>query len=121
MPLFSKKQPEQPKNIDEALAQLEELKKSVKELSSQMEEIKAENVFDIKKIAVVRFNPFSELGSNQSFSLAILDGNACGAVITSLFTRNENRVYAKPVKNGSSEFKLSEEEKKAIDMAQKRQ
>jgi len=67
---------------------------------------------------MIRFNPFNETGGNQSFSVAILDGNDCGIVISSLFSRNENRVYGKPIKNGVSEFPLTDEEKEAIRLAQ---
>jgi len=66
---------------------------------------------------VVRFNPFSGVGSDQSFSIALLDSNDNGVVITSLYTRNENRVYAKPLKAGRSEYLLSAEEKNAIEKA----
>jgi hypothetical protein len=48
----------------------------------------------------------------------MLDGNNNGAVITSLFSRDGNRVYGKPVENGASTYPLSEEEKKAIELAQ---
>jgi len=70
---------------------------------------------------MIRFNPFNETGGNQSFSVAILDGNDCGIVISSLFSRNENRVYGKPIKNGVSEFPLTDEEKEAIRLAQNHQ
>jgi hypothetical protein len=117
MQFFPKKKPEEPQNIDEVLAQFKELKKQFRVLSDEMKELKKENLRDISKVAVVRFNPFEGLGGNQSFSLALLDANDCGAVVTSLFSRDGNRVYCKPIKNGASEFKLTEEEKKAIEIA----
>jgi len=117
MSFFSKKQTEEPQNIDQILAQFKELKTQCRELKKEVESLRVENVRDISKVAVVRFNPFEGIGGNQSFSLALLDGNDCGAVVTSLFSRDGNRVYAKPVKNGVSEFKLAEEEKKAIQLA----
>jgi len=117
MSFFSKKPAEEPQNIDQILAQFKELKMQCRELKKEVESLRVENVRDISKVAVVRFNPFEGIGGNQSFSLALLDGNDCGAVVTSLFSRDGNRVYAKPVKNGVSEFKLAEEEKKAIQLA----
>jgi hypothetical protein len=68
-------------------------------------------------VGIVRFNPFSEVGGDQSFSIALLNENDDGVVITSLYTRQENRVYGKPIKNSQSEYSLSEEEKKAIEKA----
>jgi len=49
--------------------------------------------------------------------LALLDGKDNGIVMTSLYAREGNRVYGKPIKNGKSEYSLSEEEKQAIEKA----
>ena len=119
MALFSKKQKKEPQNLKEILAEFEELKGKFRALSDELAALKTANIKNLKKIAVVRFNPFNEIGGNQSFSLAILDDENNGAVITSLFTRNENRVYGKPIKNGSSEFTLTNEEKEAIAFVQR--
>jgi len=72
----------------------------------------------LHKVAVVRFNPFKELGGNQSFAIALLDGNKSGIVISSLHTREGTRVYSKPILEGKSEkYALTEEEKNAINIA----
>lgn len=73
----------------------------------------------IQKVGIIRFNPFKETGSNQSFSLALLDGNDNGVVVTSLYTREGNRVYGKPIKRSQSEYLLTEEEKEAMEFAKK--
>ncbi|MEK7541041.1 MAG: DUF4446 family protein [Patescibacteria group bacterium] len=70
-----------------------------------------------QKIGVVRFNPFNNLGGNQSFIIALLDGQNDGFVISSLFIKEGNRVYAKAVKNGKSEHSLSGEEQEALKRA----
>lgn len=117
MSFFSKKSQPEPQNIDEILAQFKELKEQYQKVSDEIKSLKEENLRNVNKVGMVRFNPFKGLGSNQSFSLAILDGKDCGAVITSLFSRDGNRVYGKPINQGNSEFKLTEEEKKAIEIA----
>jgi hypothetical protein len=117
MSLFSKKPTEEPQNIDEILVRFKELKDECLSLKEEVKKLREENIKMVDKIGIVRFNPFDGLGSNQSFSLAILDGNDNGAVITSLFSREGNRVYGKPVKQGASEFKLADEEIKAIELA----
>ena len=67
------------------------------------------------KIGLVRFNPFDELGGDQSFILCLLDNSQSGAIITSLHNRDSTRVYAKAIKNGQSEnATLSKEETKAL-------
>lgn len=118
MSLFSKKKKEEPQNFEEIMDEFKKIREQFDKLSQEMETLKKENLNDLKKIGLVRFNPFSELGSNQSFSLAIMDGQGNGIVVTSLFTRNENRVYGKPVKKGLSEYSLTDEEKEAIAIAQ---
>ncbi|MPM57947.1 hypothetical protein SDC9_104776 [bioreactor metagenome] len=67
------------------------------------------------KISVTRFNPFNDLGGDQSFILAILDQNNTGAIITSLHNRDITRIYAKSIKEGEGDnITLSKEEKSAI-------
>jgi hypothetical protein len=67
------------------------------------------------KINLVRFNPFSDVGGNQSFILVILDNNNCGVIITSLHNRDNTRIYAKQIKNGQGfQSTLSREEKSAL-------
>jgi len=116
MSFFSKKQSEEPQNIDEILAQFKEVKKQCAAMAEELKKLREENLHNVNKVNMVRFNPFEGLGGNQSFSVAILDGNNCGAVITSLFSRDGNRVYGKPVENGTSPHILSEEEKRAIEI-----
>jgi len=85
------------------------------EISNQLREL---GLKSLHKINVVRFNPFKEVGGNQSFSVVLLDGKNSGVVLSSLHTREGTRVYAKPVlAGGESGFPLTEEEKLAITQA----
>ncbi len=118
MNFFSKKQIEEPQNIEELLAEFKAVKKQCQKLAGEVKSLKEENRQNINKIGVIRFNPFEGFGGNQSFSLAMLDADNRGAVITSLFSRDGNRVYAKPIENGVSSYPLSKEEKEAISIAQ---
>jgi len=87
------KEQKEPQNIDVLLVQFEELKNEFRKIVAELEMIKKANICNIQKVSVVRFNPFNDLGGNQSFTVALLDGNNSGTVITSLFTREGNRVY----------------------------
>jgi len=71
----------------------------------------------IQKVQVVRFNPFPDQGSNQSFAICFLDENGNGAIVSSLYSRDKMSVYAKPIVKYASEYELSDEEKQAIDKA----
>ncbi len=73
----------------------------------------------VQHVGVVRYNPFADKGGDQSFVLAILDDHADGAVVSSLHTRTDVRVYAKPVVGGQSTYTLTAEEKEAIARAMK--
>lgn len=118
MDLFkkNKKEPVTPKEV---LEYLKKLDKNVQELSRDLADFKQASRKNIQKVSVVRFNPFNESGGDQSFSLAVLDAENNGFIVTSLYGRDANRVYAKPVRRGSSTYQLSEEEKKAIGEAMK--
>lgn len=71
-----------------------------------------------QKVGIVRFNPFADSGGDQSFALALMDGHDRGFVISSLHSRQETRIYLKPVINGKGkEFSLSKEEERAIKIA----
>jgi len=114
---FFKKRKKEPENLKEILAQFKDLEENFEKISQDLENFKKESLLSLQKVGIVRFNPFSEVGGDQSFSIALLDGNDDGVVITSLYSREGNRVYGKPIKAGVSEYSLSEEEKQAIEKA----
>src|SRR3989344_3257935 len=91
--------------------------KNLKELGKILEELVESNRFNVQKTGLVRFNPFAEAGGNMSFTLALLDGNDNGIVISSLHAREGTRIYGKSIANGKSEYHLTEEEKLAINNA----
>ena len=71
----------------------------------------------VQKVAAIRYNPFGDVGSDQSFAIALLDSEDNGVVISSLYAREGTRVYAKPIVKGESKHHLSNEEKEAIRRA----
>jgi hypothetical protein len=66
---------------------------------------------------MIRFNPFEDTGSDQSFAIALLDDARDGIVLSSLHGRANTRLFAKPVENGVSRHTLSDEESQAIRIA----
>lgn len=68
----------------------------------------------IQHVGMVRFNPFSDSGGNQSFALALLDGKDSGVVVSSLYARDGVRIYAKPIVSGKSTYRLTTEEEQAL-------
>ncbi|MGN7457148.1 DUF4446 family protein [Paenibacillus pasadenensis] len=69
------------------------------------------------KVGVVRYNAFSNQGSDMSFSVAIIDEAGSGVVLTGLHGRDETYMYAKPLAQGGSSYPLTPEERQAIILA----
>lgn len=106
--------------LDELLKNFEKETVQIEDLTKEIQKLQKDNLYNIQKIGLVRFNPFAETGGNQSFSLALLDGEESGLVLTSLHSREITRTYAKPVKKGKADnFELSAEEKQAVKNAKK--
>ncbi len=94
------------------------LDKEIQELFEISNRIHSLAMRSVHKVGIIRFNPFKDIGGDQSFALALLDGKDCGIVISSLHTREGTRIYSKPVNKGVSEkYTLTEEEKAAIKEA----
>jgi hypothetical protein len=106
------------KIILEQAKSIKELDKDIQDLFGISNKINDLANKSIHKVGVVRFNPFKDLGGDQSFSVAFLDGENSGVVISALHTREGNRVYSKPVKRGKAvKYPLTEEEQEAIRIA----
>ena len=106
--------------LEKILKDLGEEERKTREILKDLKRLEKENTYNIQKIGLVRFNPFSEVGGNQSFSFALLDGDDSGLVISSLHSREVTRIYAKPVKKGKAVgYQLSTEEIQAIKNARK--
>jgi len=109
------------KNLEEILKEqfkrLEQQEEKLEQVLEDIAELKRISQKSFQKIGVVRFNPFREVGGDQSFSIALLDANNDGFVITSHYGRESNRVYAKSILKGKSQYSLSREEQEAIEKA----
>ncbi len=124
LPFFHKlskqgSEPDLKKILDRLLKEEENKNKNIAELFSYVKKMEKEESSHIQKIGIVRYNPFNETGGDHSFSLALMNGEDEGFVITGLHTRERTRIYLKPIKEGKGELTLSLEEKKAIEKALK--
>jgi hypothetical protein len=95
-------------------------RKDVKELERIFLRLEEEGQYHMQRVGIVRFNPFSDTGGSQSFTMAILDKRDNGIVLTSLYARTGNRWYIKHVVKGKGEgMELSREEETAIREAKR--
>ncbi|MFZ2976168.1 MAG: DUF4446 family protein [Candidatus Moraniibacteriota bacterium] len=114
------------KNVEELILShsknLKLLDKDIQELYNISNQINALASRGFHKFGLIRFNPFKDVGGDQSFSLALLNGKNDGITISSLFTREGAKIYSKSIVSGISEkHPLTEEEKEAIKLATKSQ
>lgn len=66
---------------------------------------------------MVRYDAYRDMGGSQSWSIALIDGNNTGAVVTSLHARDHARVYLKELVEGTPGQRLSPEETRAVGLA----
>jgi len=98
-------------------ASLQSTQREVARLVQQFEQLAAAARLHVQRTAIVRFNAFPDTGSDLSFAIALLDANNNGVVLSSLYSRSESRIYAKPIQNGKSTYALSDEERDALARA----
>lgn len=96
---------------------INEMEKKVKVFEEKVNKIEIKLSFAIQKVGFVRYSAFAEMGSDLSFSLALLDDFQNGFVLTSIYGRDTSMIYAKPIKFGKSVYPLSVEEIQSIDRA----
>jgi hypothetical protein len=103
--------------LDRQLRRIDSLTERIDALNKLHHELESLSQRTIQKVAVIRYNPFSDTGGDQSFAIALLDSLGNGIVLSSLHSRTDTRVFAKAVQSGRSKYQLSDEEQDAIKKA----
>jgi hypothetical protein len=67
--------------------------------------------------SLVRYDAYGEMSGRQSTSIALLDATRSGIVLSSIHHRDQARLYAKQVRDGTPELELSPEEIEAVRIA----
>lgn len=105
-------------NLEDTINALQEEIKTLKQSKTTTEQeisiINKKLKQSIRGVETIRFNPFPDQGSNQSFAIGMLNEEGNGVVISSLYSRERMSIFAKPIKNGKSEYELTNEEKEAL-------
>lgn len=106
------------KNLEEVIVKyldnIDEVKKDSEIIKEQQEKLEKSLKFCIQKVSVMRYKAFEDIGSDLSFSIALLNDENDGVVLTGIYGRSESMVYAKPIDKGISRYDLSEEEKQVL-------
>lgn len=93
-------------NMDKVQESMDLSNECLEKYNQLKEEIKG----CVNKVAILRYKAFEDVGSDLSFSIAILDSYNDGVIITGIYSRHESTTYAKPIDKGISRYDLSEEE-----------
>jgi hypothetical protein len=97
--------------------QIERLEKAVRVLNARDNKQQVQIEGSVRRVSLLRYDAFEDVGGRLSFSCALLDEHGSGVVLTSINGRQETRVYAKSITEGTSSYNLSIEEAEAIRQA----
>lgn len=97
--------------------EIQNLNNAKKNIEKEISSINLKLRKSIRGLETIRFNPFPDQGSNQSFAIGMLNEDGDGLVISSLYSRDRMSIFAKPVKEGKSTYELTTEEKEALTKA----
>ena len=109
-------------NLDELLKiyiqDVEAVKRDNSEIKDYYTKLDSDIASCVQKVGLVRYNAFRDVGSDLSFAVALLDRNNNGVVLNGLYGSESSNIYAKPIKNKTSNYQLSDEEEYAIEIAE---
>ena len=109
------------KDLEETIITMQDeivkLTKATEKIQNDVSEINMKLKKSIRGLETIRFNPFPDQGSNQSFAMGLVNEEGDGVVLSSLYSRERMSVFAKPIKNHKSEYELTAEEKEALTKA----
>lgn len=110
------------KNLEKAIldkfSSVDILEAEVGELSKKVDNVSEKLVSSYRKVGLVKYDAFKEIGGKLSFVLVLLTDEDNGFIINSMHSSREGCfTYAKEVVNGEAFVILSEEEQQALDEA----
>ena len=105
------------KVLEYEMRKLKKTEEDIKKLVQNTKWIEGIAVKSVHKVGGVRFNPFRDIGGDQSFSIALLAYGDNGVVVSSLHSAEGTRIYAKPIKKAKSKYQLTKEEEEALQRA----
>ena len=103
--------------LKQQLSKLEELDSKNQELYAFCKDINQNMKKCIQKVGIIRYSAFKDVGSDLSFAVALLDEENSGIVFNGVYSSEASNIYAKPIIKGESKYRITEEEKQAIQIA----
>lgn len=99
------------------VSEIRDAAKGLESLLTEQAAIRNTQSNTIQKIGFIKYNAFENIGNDLSFALTLLDGNNNGICISSIYGRNESRIFSKPIVKGKSLVSLSQEELESLNEA----
>jgi hypothetical protein len=97
--------------------QVRNLRDAVEALDGRIDEQRRDLDKAFTHRALLRYDAFRESGGEQSTSLALLDRDRSGVVISTITSRDEARLYVKELRQGVPDRALSPEEVAVVEQA----
>jgi hypothetical protein len=91
--------------------------RELKALTVRIEALEKVAQSETPRIGFLRYNAFADVGSDQSYALALLTRDGDGVVLSSIYSREETRTYGKAVVKFQASQEASAEERSAIAAA----
>lgn len=111
----------QGKNLEELLLDLgermEKAEANIERMEAMLARMEKEATLCLQRWALKRYKAFANVGGDQSFSLVLLDRNGDGVMLSSIYGRDESRIYAKTISGGKANYPLSDEEQEVLAAA----
>jgi hypothetical protein len=103
--------------LEQYFKNIEEVNENHQKLQRVLASTKRTAELGLSRVGFLRYNPFGDVGSDQSFSMCLLNSAGDGFVLSSIHSREGTRVYSKLIKAGVSPYNLSAEEEKVVKLA----
>ena len=99
---------------------VDDLHRAVDEIAAAVARVDRRMDTTIARTAIVRYDAYEAAGGRQSASVALLDANRSGVVLSAIQGRDYARVYVKELDQGKASVALSPEEQQAVERAMAR-
>ncbi len=96
---------------------VDDLHRAVDELAAALSRVDRRIDSSLSRTALIRYDAYEDTGGHQSASLAMLDSERSGVVVTAIQGRDYARVYVKQLDRGRTPIALSPEEQQAVERA----
>jgi Protein of unknown function (DUF4446) len=101
-------------------ARIDDLHRAVDEVAAGISRVDQRVDGSVTNTSIVRYDAYEDTGGHQSASLAVLDSQRNGVVLTAIQGRDYARIYMKELDRGKASVALSPEELEAVDRAMSR-